>query len=167
MQPGETLQQLLKERDALRQLLNEQLETTSAHTARINGLEQDLMDMQSATKLASQVCHPRQADFSSCGACVCHEATGVDGRSWRARSGLHAPSFTDWHNLLQAATEQAARALALYAKEAQELRDQLVQAQARNSRGSGTFAAILKSARGSFLRRGSSSAIPEEVRSPP
>ncbi|CAL5219504.1 g1346 [Coccomyxa viridis] len=115
LRPGEMLQQVLKERDDLRQLLNEQLGATSAHTARINGLEQDLMDMQNATKLASQ-----------------------------------------------AATEQAARALALYAKEAQELRDQLVQAQARNSRGSGTFATIMKSTRGSFLRRGSSVAAPEE-----
>ena len=57
LQPGERLQQLLKERDDLRQLLNEQLETTSVHTARINGLEDNLLDMQNATKLASQVSH--------------------------------------------------------------------------------------------------------------
>ena len=66
----------------------------------------------------------------------------------------------------QAATEQAARALALYAKEAQELRDQLAQAQAQNSRGSGTLATFLKSARRSFLKSDSSTAALEEVLSP-
>ena len=55
LQSEDRLQQLLKERDDLKQLLNEQLETISAHTARINGLEEDLMDMQNATKIASQV----------------------------------------------------------------------------------------------------------------
>ena len=55
MQSELRLQQLLKERDDLKQLLNEQLETVSAHTARINGLEEDLMDMQNATKVVSQV----------------------------------------------------------------------------------------------------------------
>lgn len=60
LQPGERLQQLLKERNDLRELLNEQLETTSVHTARINGMEGNLMDMQNATKLASQVSHPKE-----------------------------------------------------------------------------------------------------------
>ena len=70
--------------------------------------------------------------------------------------------------VLQAATEQAARALALYAKEAQELRDQLAQAQAQiEGRGSGSFASILKSARRSFIRRDSSSAAQNEVNSRP
>ena len=70
--------------------------------------------------------------------------------------------------VLQAATEQAARALALYAKEAQELRDQLAQAQAQvEDRGSGTFASILKSARRSFIRWDSSSAAQDEVNNPP
>ena len=101
----------------------------------------------------------------SFGDCAYHEAAGMMSSSWRAGSGLHTCSSTGWCTLLQAATEQAARALALYAKEAQELRDQLVQAQTQNSRGSGTFATLLKSARGSFLRRGSSGAAPEEVRS--
>jgi len=51
----EGLQHVLKERDELRQLLNDQLTTISTHTARINGLEQNLMDMQNATKVAAQV----------------------------------------------------------------------------------------------------------------
>ena len=51
----EGLQYALKERDELRQLLNDQLTTISMHTARINGLEQDLMDVQNATKGAAQV----------------------------------------------------------------------------------------------------------------
>lgn len=74
------------------------------------------------------------------------------------------PSLTRLGDLLQAATEQAARALALYAKDAQELRDQLAQAQAQaESRRTGSFATILKSARRSFLRQNSSAAAPEEV----
>ena len=51
----EGLQYALKERDELRQLLNDQLTTISTNTGRINGLEQDLMNMQNATKVAAQV----------------------------------------------------------------------------------------------------------------
>ena len=70
--------------------------------------------------------------------------------------------------MLQAATEQAARALALYAKEAQELRDHLAQAQAQlKGRGSSSFASILNSARRSFIWRDSSSAAQNEVNSRP
>ena len=54
-QPEDSLQQVMRERDDLRQLLNEQLDTISAHTSRINGLEQDLLDMQDATKVSAQV----------------------------------------------------------------------------------------------------------------
>jgi hypothetical protein len=69
--------------------------------------------------------------------------------------------------MIQAATEQAARALALYAREAQELRDQLAQAQAQlESRGSGTFASSLKSARRSLIRRDNSSAALDQVSDP-
>ena len=55
VQPAEDLQQLLKERDGLRELVSEQLGAATAHTARIHALEQDLQNMQNATKLAAQV----------------------------------------------------------------------------------------------------------------
>ena len=54
-QAAEDLQQLLKERDGLRELVSEQLATATAHTARIHALEEDLQNMQNATKLAAQV----------------------------------------------------------------------------------------------------------------
>lgn len=57
-EPKEDAQELLKERDALRQILNDQLTAIGAHTSRITALEQDLVDMQSATRLASQVGFP-------------------------------------------------------------------------------------------------------------
>ena len=55
MQPAEDLQRLLKERDGLRGLVGEQLAAATAHTARMHALEEDLQNMQSATKLAAQV----------------------------------------------------------------------------------------------------------------
>ena len=55
MQPAEDLQQLLMERDGLRDLVSEQLATATTHTARIHALEEDLQSMQNATKLAAQV----------------------------------------------------------------------------------------------------------------
>ncbi len=57
-QPEDSLQQLLTEREGLRRLLNEQVDTISAHTSRINGLERDLLDMQDATKVSAQVIGP-------------------------------------------------------------------------------------------------------------
>ena len=81
LQPEAGLQQLLKERDDLRQVLNEQLETTSAHTARINGLQQDLMDMQNATKLASQVSCRAQAASSPVAQLHCVPVT-LDMHTW-------------------------------------------------------------------------------------
>ena len=55
VQAAEDLQQLLKERDGLRELVSEQLAAATAHTARIHALEEDLQNMQNATKLAAQV----------------------------------------------------------------------------------------------------------------
>lgn len=81
---------------------------------------------------------------------------------WRCRVLPHQSEIALPY--LQAATEQAARALALYAKEAQELSEQLAQAQSK-SRGSGAFATLLQSARRSFLRTDSSAAGSDQVRS--
>ena len=55
VQAAEDLQQLLKERDGLRELVSQQLAAATAHTARIHALEEDLQNMQNATKLAAQV----------------------------------------------------------------------------------------------------------------
>ena len=55
VQPAEDLQQLLKERDGLRELVSEQLAAATTHTARIHALEEDLQNLQNATKLAAQV----------------------------------------------------------------------------------------------------------------
>ena len=64
-QPEDSLQQLMRERDDLRQLLSEQLHTISVHTSRINGLEQNLLDMQDATKVSAQVIGPPQGTMRS------------------------------------------------------------------------------------------------------
>ena len=63
---------------------------------------------------------------------------------------------------MQAATEQAARALALYAREAEELRERLAQAQ-MESKGSDMSAIFFKSARRLLSRQGSSGTTQKEV----
>ena len=63
---------------------------------------------------------------------------------------------------MQAATEQAARALALYANEAEELRERLAQAQ-MESKGSDMSASFFRSARRLLSRQDSSSASRKEV----
>ena len=63
---------------------------------------------------------------------------------------------------MQAATEQAARALALYAKEAEEVRERLAQAE-MESKSSDMSVNLLRSARRLLSRQGSSGTSQKEV----
>ena len=77
MQPPEDLQQLLKERDGLQELVSEQLAAATAHTARIHALEEDLQNMQNATKLAAQVMLLLLTPSHQANACLSGPSRGV------------------------------------------------------------------------------------------
>ena len=91
---------------------------------------------------------------------LCWKA-GVAGQAGQQERRVIETSPRALHSM-QAATEQAARALALYASEAEELRERLAQAQ-MDSKGSDMSANFLRSARRLLSRQDSSNASRKEV----